>query len=128
SGLPISGTFRVLSPLQSQATTILPAILGASANLIAVSAALIALVPFLIESARNKNPGYFPYEKMANRIGRLTHALNITLWSFGASLILALCALTCPNPLLTLFAVISFVLGTTIVVCVGTAIALMSRK
>jgi hypothetical protein len=118
----------MLDALHAQAVTILPAIIGAGANLAAVSAALIALIPILIESARAKNPTFFSYEKTSKQIKTFMLILIFSLSSFGLAPIVALVGLSYPHRVLTAISVALFIIGTSLVISAGIAVAVMSRR
>jgi hypothetical protein len=118
----------MLDAVHAQALTILPAIIGAGANLAAVSAGLIALIPILMESARAKNPTYFSYEKTSAQIKAFTFILIFSLIFFGLAPITALIGLTYPNRWLTFVSVMLFVLGTSFVIIAGISVTAMSRR
>lgn len=114
--------------LFSQNGALMPSILGAAANLIAVSAALIAFLPFLLSAAKASNPDFFTMQEVKRRISDYANLLIGTLILFSSSMLCCVLSLAAPSKMLLVLTVGQFLAAVGLLLFVGMAFANMAKK
>lgn len=99
--------------------SILQTLVGANASLMAITVALVALIPAFVETARVKSPTFMTGAEARRSLKANLLWLRHTIWMFGASAILATVGLFCPHFLLFALATILFLLGLSLLIYVS---------
>jgi len=88
--------------------TILSALLGSTATVMAISVGVVSIIPTLLELVRSQSPEYFAGEELRARAQKNLRFIAHTIWLFGIVQLICVAGLIWPCPSLLIAACVSW--------------------